>query len=336
MLNALLREELLPVGVLPETACLVRFAWGPERAATLLFADGTEEKTTPEAALARMETLKAQDRFAGLRHLEIRLPKADFHDIEIQDTPGFNSGFLHHELTAERALKSADAVVWVTPIDQAVTRLELGRIRERRKAGARLFVVVNKIDGGYDPAEVEAVLAGIRKDLGPLADEVIGASGWVALERARGRDPGWTGDDGIAQIYRRIAEVVASLPPAPAEDGSVREDLKPSEFRCPGCAAVCERTDKFCVCGRDLADQHRRCPRCEKDNILRRRRCRACNLDFDAYERATKIEAEALKLLDEANFAGAAALLRTAVEEEPDDGERAAFLSTLDGWSESF
>lgn len=141
LLNALIGEEIVPMGVLPTTAhtCFIRF--GTRKAARVVQVDGKVLEVDLAEAKQQMKT-----NAAGIDHLEFLYPHPDLRSVEYWDTPGFNALEDAHEETAQRALQNAEAILWVLDANQALTQTEFAQIEQVSAGSERLLVLLNKID----------------------------------------------------------------------------------------------------------------------------------------------------------------------------------------------
>lgn len=313
LLNALVGEAVQSMGVLPETSMLSHLTWSATRGGRIHLADGRTVDGTFEETRARVMEIEQSGGAGTVDHVEHSLPKTFLQHLHLWDTPGLNSTYLHHEIVAERAIRTADIIVWVTPIDAAITREEVEKIAKRKPPKTPLLVVVNKIDVA-DEGELADALAGIRKDLEGVVTTVQPVAARAALDRAEGAASEFRGDDGIAGLRQAIAGFVSAAQHERAWPAGIARSLKASEFECPTCSEACDASDKYCVCGRDLADQHRECPRCAGDNIMRRDRCRQCNVVFAVAEQSDEVERQAIEDLAHFALTDASVKLRAAVE----------------------
>ncbi|MEM1347933.1 MAG: dynamin family protein, partial [Myxococcota bacterium] len=157
MINALIGEEVVPMGVLPTTAHLVVIEYGPRQAAKIVYRDEREEEVTLEQARQLMKT-NADD----IERLEYVYPHPELRTVRFWDTPGFNALDERHEQTAQRALEQAEGVLWVLDANQVLSQTEFDRIESLPSGRERLLVVINKIDrlgppGVRDDAVAELV-----------------------------------------------------------------------------------------------------------------------------------------------------------------------------------
>ncbi len=337
LLNALVGETVQSMGVLPETSMLSHLTWGATRAGRIHMADGRIVEGTFEETRARITELEQSGGAGAVDHVEHSLPQTFLQHLHLWDTPGLNSTYLHHEIVAERAIRTADIILWVTPIDAAVTREEVEKIAKRKPPKTPLLVVINKIDVAEEKELVE-VVAGIRKDLDGVATVVQPAAARAALDKAGGTVSEFLGDDGLADLRQSIVSFVVAVQEERARPttSTVKERLKPSEFECPACSQACDASDKYCVCGRDLADQHRACPRCASDNILRRDRCRQCNIVFAVAADSDAIERQAIDDLANLDLSAAAVKLRVAVEMDRSVPERCQLKAAIEQEAANF
>jgi small GTP-binding protein len=173
-INALLREQVLPVGITPTTAALTHVVHGPRTTATLVMEAGERRGVDPKA-LGEWLTVEglAPKTDSGLHHVEITHPSPILENrLTIVDTPGVN------DINDQRAeitygyLPRADAAVFLLDATQILTASERQFLEERilRSSRERLIFVVAKADL-LDPAELEETLRFARKHLGALVPE---------------------------------------------------------------------------------------------------------------------------------------------------------------------
>ncbi|WP_168210514.1 tetratricopeptide repeat protein [Persicimonas caeni] len=141
LLNALIGEEVVPMGVLPTTAHTCFIQYGPRKSARVVRKDGEVTEVNLEEAKRQMKT-DADD----IDHLEYVYPHPDLRSVEFWDTPGFNALEDAHEETASRALEEAEAILWVLDANQALSHSEFEQIEKVPNGRERLLVLLNKID----------------------------------------------------------------------------------------------------------------------------------------------------------------------------------------------
>jgi GTPase SAR1 family protein len=174
LINALVGDALLPIGVTPTTGAIVTVR--PEGGAGRYLVDASGERTPVEderfSRLARGQD-RAADRWLLATFDPGRIPA----DIELIDTPGLNDIDRFRSAIGRGELPRADVLILVLDATQVLTRTELATIRDAIAAvggldgsGATLELVINRIDLVAErdrPALVEHVC-------GQLADVVPG------------------------------------------------------------------------------------------------------------------------------------------------------------------
>lgn len=165
ILNALIGEEVVPMGVLPTTAHLGIVQYGPRKSARIVQRDGRIQ----EANLAEVKAQMKQNAHE-IAHLEFLYPHPALRSVEFWDTPGFNALDDAHEEAASRALGNADALLWVLDANQALSQSEFDQIDAIPDGKDRLLVLLNKIDrfGGPEAraASVEELLDYVEENAG--------------------------------------------------------------------------------------------------------------------------------------------------------------------------
>lgn len=150
LINALLGEDLVPMGVLPTTAHTGIIQYGPRQAARVIYRDEEMDDVEVDFAEAkRLMKTNADD----IDHLEYTYPHPELRAIHIWDTPGFNALDPRHEEVAARALEQAEAILWVLDANQVLSQTEFDRIEDIPGGAERLLVLINKIDRLGPPGE---------------------------------------------------------------------------------------------------------------------------------------------------------------------------------------
>lgn len=198
LVNALLGEEVVPMGILPTTAhpCVIKY--GPRNVARIHYredapddaddaaevrADGDVVEVPFEEARRRME-----EESDVIARLEFLYPHPRLRSLHFEDTPGFNALDEDHDVIASRAIEEAEAVLWVFDANQTLTRTELEQLEAISNRSERLFVLLNKIDRlGTDETrrdDVDEIETYVADRIG---DEVAGCFAVSALEALEAR-----------------------------------------------------------------------------------------------------------------------------------------------------
>ncbi len=173
LINALLGQSILPVGVTPTTSAVVSLRTGDDPRYFSTDEDGgvhTMDKTLFDA-FARGK-LPIKGRVEGICEPTL-LPEA----IEFIDTPGFNDIDHLRSKIGRSELPRADVLILVLDASQVLTRSELNLLREAISAvgglpdsGATLELVINRIDLIAEE-DRPALVAHVRTQLAELLGE---------------------------------------------------------------------------------------------------------------------------------------------------------------------
>jgi Dynamin family len=122
--------------------------------------------------------------------------------FEFVDTPGVGSAIAANTATTLRYLPQADAIVFVTGFDSALTSAEADFLTTAAGQAGKLFLVINKRDlvSDADAAEVTRYVQRWARDSLPAVPPVFGISALRALDEAIGGSPGPEPGGGIGPL----------------------------------------------------------------------------------------------------------------------------------------
>lgn len=148
LMNALLGATFLPMGIVPLTSVITIVKYGSETRATLCYPGTNLFMDVPLAELPRHITERGNPgNREGISHVEIDVPAELLrYGFRFIDTPGLGSSIMANTRTTQAFLKEADAFLVVTGFDAPLATEELAVLHEARRAGQRMFLVVNKQD----------------------------------------------------------------------------------------------------------------------------------------------------------------------------------------------
>jgi small GTP-binding protein len=156
-INALINDELLPMGITPTTEAIemIRYAEMPQRI--------------------------PQVRSEGLR--EWSHPNIGMAGVAIVDTPGIGSVFARHEKIARDFLHRSDLVIFVINAKQAFGQSEKMYLELARDYGKKIIIVINQIDtlNANEQAEVKRFVEGRVRELLDIQPLIFTASAKEAL-----------------------------------------------------------------------------------------------------------------------------------------------------------
>ncbi|HGG58054.1 MAG TPA: hypothetical protein ENK31_09695, partial [Nannocystis exedens] len=179
LINALVGEKILPTGVTPTTGAIVRMRSADAVHKRLIDADGAAHTLSDERFKALAKGKESAVGIIEATWSRDQLPEC----IELIDTPGVNDINRLRSLLSRGELPGADVLVLVLDATQALTRSELGFLRDALVAigglgedsGAHLLVAINRIDLVAEQ-ERELVKEHLTRELRALFDAKLDAN----------------------------------------------------------------------------------------------------------------------------------------------------------------
>jgi len=183
LLNALLGEDLLPMGVLPTTAHLGIVRFGPRRAARVFFAGEDGESSKAREVDFDEASRLMRENAEEIGHIEFVFPHPSLRAVEYWDTPGFNAIEERHEAVAQRALDQAEAILWVMDANQVLSQTEFELIDRIKDGNERIVVVINKVDRLSKPGDITELVDYVEEHVGA---EIAGVFPLSAIQARAG------------------------------------------------------------------------------------------------------------------------------------------------------
>jgi len=181
--NALLGEEVAPMGITPTTATINVLKYGAERKGRVVYLDDTARDVAWADVPKLLKGLDAAEA-RRIRVVEVLYPLETLQRVNVVDTPGLNSIHPEHEETAQRFIAEADAVVWLFTVDQAAKATEGAALEKIRAEGKKVLGVLNKIDR-CTPEELTKIVEHVRASLGEGLETVVPFAAKEALGARR-------------------------------------------------------------------------------------------------------------------------------------------------------
>ncbi len=174
VVNALIGEKVVPVGVVPTTAQSGVIKFGSRKTARIVKRDGEIDEQNFEDAKKSMKSNSDE-----IDHVEFLYPHPQLRLVNFWDTPGFNALEERHERVAKKALNSAEAILWVMDANQVLSQTQRDQIDTVNNSADRLVIIINKIDR-VDDAAVEHLKGYVNEHIGDKILAVYGVSAKLA------------------------------------------------------------------------------------------------------------------------------------------------------------
>jgi GTPase Era involved in 16S rRNA processing len=146
LVNAILEEELLPVGIVPITSAVTEIKHG-NRNASVHFKNGRIKNVSPSELNIYINEQENPDNILGVTSVSLNIPSPFLEEgLTFVDTPGVGSYHKHNSETAYAFVKKSDAVIFMLSVDTPINEIEIDFLKNTRAYAAKFFFVVNKID----------------------------------------------------------------------------------------------------------------------------------------------------------------------------------------------
>ena len=146
-INALMKAEILPTGVLPVTAVITELKYGLAPEAIILYTTGTREQVDLGSLANYITESGNPGNKKQVASVELAYPSPFLESgIILIDTPGIGSTHAHNTRTTEAYLQQVDAGIVVLSVDPPITEVESYFIRKVKEEIPKLFFVLNKVD----------------------------------------------------------------------------------------------------------------------------------------------------------------------------------------------
>jgi ribosome biogenesis GTPase A len=212
LINAIIGRDLLPTGLLPLTSAITTLHYGPQERVSLIRQGWILDQEIPLTELPDFVTEQGNPgNEKGLIEARVELPVPFLRrGVFFIDTPGVGSIRAENTATTYSFLPEADAVIFVTSVEAALSQVEQDFLREIANDVRRLFVVVNKIDL-VSAAEREKVIEYVRSNV----ETILGTGDFPlfavsARDALAARSPGAKAASGIEGLEAALEEFLVS------------------------------------------------------------------------------------------------------------------------------
>lgn len=218
LVNALLGEEVVPMGILPTTAHTGFIEYGARKAARIAYrnnlGDGRDGAEPQKAGRVdevpyREARRRMEEETDLIDHLTFSYPHPHLRAVTFRDTPGFNALDEGHDAIARGSLEDAEAILWVLDANQALSQTEFELLESIRDSSERVIVLLNKIDrvapeaDGYaDSSEVQELVDYVETHIG---DQIAGCFPISAADALEARTDG---DGSVSESFETFERLL--------------------------------------------------------------------------------------------------------------------------------
>lgn len=144
--NAILEDEILPVGIVPITSAVTKVVYGT-LAAEVHFQNGVVETIEFERLSEFISEQENVDNRLGVDSVILHTPSDFLKDgLTFVDTPGVGSFHKNNTEAAYQYMKESDAVIFLLSVDSPINQIEIDFLANAREFAGKFYFAVNKID----------------------------------------------------------------------------------------------------------------------------------------------------------------------------------------------
>ncbi|WP_164914415.1 dynamin family protein [Aminipila luticellarii] len=169
LVNAILEEKLLPVGIIPVTSVVTRIQYG-DRSAAVHFDNGVVKPIGFEELSEYINEQENPGNKLCVSSVTLHTPVSFLKNgLTFVDTPGVGSAHKHNSDAAYAFVKESDAVIFMLSVDSPINQIEIDFLSNAKEYAAKFYFAVNKIDY-VEAEELTAYLEYCRKLLCSLME----------------------------------------------------------------------------------------------------------------------------------------------------------------------
>lgn len=146
MVNAILEDEILPVGIVPVTAAVTEIKYG-KKAADVLFDNGIVKPVDFEDLHIYINEQENPANKLGVNSVTMYTPSEFLKGgITFVDTPGVGSVHQNNTDAAYAFVKESDGVIFMLSVDSPINQIEIDFLKSAKEYASKFYFAVNKID----------------------------------------------------------------------------------------------------------------------------------------------------------------------------------------------
>lgn len=162
LVNAMLGEKLLPVGIVPVTSVVTTIKYG-EPSTKIHFDNGVIEDIEFDQLSKYVNEQENPGNKYGVSSVSLTCQSEFLRDgLTFVDTPGVGSVHKHNTDAAYAFVKESDAVIFMISVDSPINEIEINFLKNAKDFAAKFYFAVNKVDN-VEPEELEVYLDYCRK-----------------------------------------------------------------------------------------------------------------------------------------------------------------------------
>lgn len=144
--NAILGDDILPVGIVPITSAVTRVYYG-DKSAQVHFFNGDIQPIAFEKLSEYISEQENNNNKLGVSSVVIKAPSKFLKNgIEFVDTPGVGSFHKNNTEVAYEYMKESDGVIFLLSVDSPINEIEIEFLKATKEFASKFYFAVNKAD----------------------------------------------------------------------------------------------------------------------------------------------------------------------------------------------
>lgn len=144
--NAILGDDILPVGIVPITSAVTRVYYG-HKSAQVHFFNGDVQQIAFERLSEYISEQQNNNNKLGVSSVVIKTPSKFLKNgIEFVDTPGVGSFHKNNTEVAYEYMKESDGVIFLLSVDSPINEIEIEFLKATKEFASKFYFAVNKAD----------------------------------------------------------------------------------------------------------------------------------------------------------------------------------------------
>ena len=213
LINSLVGNAILPSSVVPLTSIVTILKFGNDVRCTIFMNDGTEQNIRIEELHDYVTESGNPKNVRGVKCacIEYPIPLLE-KGMQLVDTPGIGSTFLHNTETTYEFLDHLDAAVFLMSADVPISQVEKELLETIKSSTQKIFFVLNKVDN-LIPKEITEMSTYNNKvltEMGFAVQEIWPISARKALEAKTSSDEELLLESGLSNLEDAIGSFLSS------------------------------------------------------------------------------------------------------------------------------
>ena len=184
-INALLKEKLLAMKIVPTTATITKLQYGTNKEMEVHKIYGEIEKhKLNDLNKFTVEThIKDDEILSKVFYVKLEIENEFLKEIDLADTPGFNSRIERHTEITKKFIKHSDVIIWLFNSEQMLKKSEIETLEKYCK-NFKPIVILNKVDklDLENPNDIFKELDSQIKKINGVVEKIFPVSSKLALD----------------------------------------------------------------------------------------------------------------------------------------------------------